>query len=285
MKKGAFPNRIEIELASACNLRCTYCPRKHMDNMTGMIDPDLFKKLIDEAACYPDLILVLHRRGESLMHPKFSEMCRYVKGKFKDIQLATNATLLDEDKSGAIIESVSFISFSIDTPDNFNRTRVPAKYADVESNILRFLKMNRGRVQTQVSMVRTQDTPEECPELFKSIWSGKVDRIRIYEEHSRDGRFGSLTKGRSGRMPCAMPNYEMLVYCDGKVGRCNHDWNGEPMGDAGANSLSEIWNNEKYAELRRQHAALEITDPVCKDCDSWYAEPGKQGTGEVVEDD
>ena len=75
-----FPKRIEIELASSCNLRCIYCPRHYVDNLNGFIDLDLFKKLISEIEKYPDTVLVLHRRGESLLHPEFKEIFNAVSG-------------------------------------------------------------------------------------------------------------------------------------------------------------------------------------------------------------
>lgn len=280
---GDFPRRIEMELASACNLRCVYCPRKHVEGLNGFMEYSLFKRLVDEIAAHPEVILVLHRRGETLLHPRFSEICRYIRGKFKEVQLATNATLLDETRSRAIIEAVSFISFSIDVPEVFNKTRIPARYDQVEESILSFLELNKGRVRTQVTMVKTPETPPENTGLFKEIWSGKVDRIRIYEEHSRDGKFGSLVAGRGGRKPCVMPSYEMLIYYDGKTGRCNHDWDGVPLGSVIHSTIKEIWHCPQYEDLRSQHESLDIRDEVCKNCDSWYAEINRQGTGETIE--
>ena len=208
-----------------------------------------------------------------------------VKGKFKEIQLATNATLLNESRSKSIIESVHFLSFSIDTPRLYEKTRQPAKYKTVEDNINRFLEMNRSLgnpVKTQVSMVKTKEVLEDDVEIFKRMWIKKVDRVRIYDEHSANGKFGSLSSKRPTRKPCIMPFYEMLIYCDGKIGRCNHDWDGEPIGDLNHNSIHEIWHGKKYQKLRRQHKTLNIKDSVCASCDSWYPEEGIQGTGEVI---
>jgi len=281
-RAGEFPQRIEIELVSACNLQCTFCPRRFINKAGGFISPVLFKKLIDEIAEYPETILVLHRRGESLLHPDFIDFCSYIKGKFRQIQLATNATLLNERISEAIIDTMSFISFSIDLPEVFERSRIPAQYKDVESKILQFLALNSGRVHTQVSMVKTAHTPCEDPEKFKQLWRGKVNRIRIYEEHSRDGRFGSLARDRGKRMPCAMPFYEILVYDDGEVGRCNHDWNGASMGNLNFTTIKDLWKSTAYLELRKEHQSLEIRDQVCRDCDSWYPQQGEQLTGETI---
>ena len=80
-----------------------------------------------------------------------------------------------------------------------------------------------------------------------------------------------------------MPFYEILIYDDGTVGRCNHDWKGEPMGDIKTKTIKEIWNNENYKNLRNQHIYMSIKDNVCKNCDSWYPEIGKQDTGSVYE--
>jgi radical SAM protein with 4Fe4S-binding SPASM domain len=283
MRLPDFPRRLEIELASGCNLRCVYCPRRYLKGLNGFMDIGLFKKIIDQASAYPETVIVLHRRGESFLHPKFTEILDYAAGKFKEIQLATNATLLDKDKFECIVNALDFISFSLDTPVSYNKTRVPAKYEDVERKILDFLTFNKGRVKTQASMVKTQQIPVSETESFKKIWSPRVDRVRIYEEHSLEGVFGAIRNPRKDRKPCVMPFYEFLIYEDGKVGRCNHDWSGEPMGDLNKNTITEVWMNEKFEVLRSEQSVLKINDPVCAKCDSWYPEIGKQDTGEVVE--
>ena len=278
-----FPKRLEIELVSDCNLKCTYCPRHYVNDLTGYMDLELYKKIIDESEQYKDMIFVLHRRGESMLHPKFNEMLNYISGKFKEVQMATNATKLTEDKFESIVSGLDFLSFSLDTPKRFNKTRVPANYERTEEKILKFLNFNKGRVKTQASMVKTIDTTDDMCDEFTAIWTNRVDRVRIYEEHSVNGEFGSLTNPRANRKPCVMPIYEMLVYDTGVVARCNHDWDSDGMGDVTKNTLSEIWNNHKYVDLRKQHLSQQLTDPVCSKCDSWYAQVGNQGTGKVIE--
>ena len=282
-KATDFPQRLEVELVSDCNLRCVYCPRHYVNNLKGYMNFELFKKIIDEAKVYRDMIFVLHRRGESMLHPQFNKMLDYISGKFKEVQMATNATVLSKDKFSSIVKALNFLSFSLDTPERFNQTRVPAKYEKVEKNILDFLEFNQGRVKTQASMVKTAQTTEEMVEEFISIWKDRVDRVRIYEEHSSDGNFGSLKNPRAERKPCVMPIYEMLIYDNGKVARCNHDWDSDGMGDVNKNSIKEIWHNQKYEDLRKQHLRLKLTDPICSKCDSWYPEIGNQATGKVIE--
>lgn len=281
-----FPKRIEIELSASCNLACTYCPRHYVGGLNGFMDLTLFKRLIDEAAKHPETILVLHRRGESLLHPEFKRMMAYIRGKFNTVQLATNGTLLNKDNANAIIGAVTFLSFSIDTPRMFNQTRVPANYDSVKANILQFLEINAIKgypVQTQVSMVKTDKTTPEAVRAFEQEWIGRVNRVRVYERHSEDGNFGSLKAKRTQRKPCTMPFYEMLIFYDGKIGRCNHDWNGTPLDSIVDVRIEDMWHSDRYNQFRNEHETMKIKDPVCISCDSWYPEQGVQGTGRVLE--
>lgn len=277
-----FPLRIEIELSCVCNLTCSYCPRRYVDDLSGFMDPVLFKQLIDEISNYKDRVIVLHRRGESLLHPDFEELLYYCKGKHKEVQIATNGTIMTDSKLEAMVATLSFVSFSIDLPERIKDTR-GVDYEIVAANIEKFLERNNGRVETQVSMVKDSDVTDAQINQFTNLWKGKVDRIRVYEEHSNDGDYGSLKRDRGERQPCIMPFYEMLVFCDGKVGRCNHDWDGEPIGDVNKDTLLNIWHSAGLQDLRRQHETLTITDETCKNCDSWYPAEKNQGTGIVAE--
>lgn len=281
MNVSPFPLRVEIELSSVCNLRCVYCPRRYVPDLDRFQDTALFKRLIDEITQRGTRAIVLHRRGESLMHPDFAQLLEYCRGKFDEVQMATNATLMTREKIEAMVNTLTFVSFSIDLPERLHRTR-GADYSLVERNIDGFLEFNRN-TRTQVSMVRTPDVTDEDVARFTDIWKDKVDRVRAYEEHSRDGAFGSLGRRRPDRKPCVKPFTETVVLSTGHVVRCNHDWNGPSLGDVNAASLAEVWEGEIYANLRRQHEALEFTDETCAACDSWYPELGVQGTGDVWE--
>lgn len=283
MPAPSFPSRVEIELSSACNLHCTYCPRQYLPPLGQYLDMTLWEKLLAELTLHPDTILTLHRRGESLLHPQLEAIMDGVAGRFAEVQLATNGTLLTEEKYASLVRGLTFLSFSLDTPERFNATRRGADYAAVERNILGFLEYNKGQVRTQVSMVRTDDVLDEQYQAFIDIWQPRVDRVRVYEEHSRDGVFGAMRERRSPRQPCTMPFYEILVYADGSVGRCNHDWDGPRLGDLNTHNIASIWHGPQLTELRRQHQSLNITDPVCKGCDAWYPFMGIQNTGKVVE--
>lgn len=215
------------------------------------------------------------------MHPEFMRMLELAKGKFKEVQLATNAALMDKRMAHVIAECVDFLSFSLELPERYPRYR-KLDYSTVLKNIKYFLSIN-SKTTTQVSIVKTDDITKDDISRFKAQWIDKVDRVRIYEEHSRDGRFGSLENTRGNRKPCMKPFNDILIFWDGNVGRCNHDWGEETLGSVIDNSIEKIWHGQVYNGLRKQHLDLSITDKVCKDCDSWYEHLGICEVGEAYE--
>jgi len=254
-----------------------------MEYPIGFMDMALYTKLIDEIAAYPDRTLVLFRRGEALLHPEFTGMLNYVKGKFKDIQLATNASLMDKALARNIADCVTFVSFSLELPERYQRYR-QLDYATVLKNVDYFLSVNKN-AKTQVSIVKTDDTSPEDIERFREQWLNKVERVRVYEEHSGDGRFGSLKGPSRSRKPCLKPFNELLIFWDGKIGRCNHDWGEAPLDSVADKSIKEVWQSRAYQDLRKQHSDLNIADEVCKNCDSWYEHTGECEIGQVYEKD
>jgi len=55
------------------------------------------------------------------------------------------------------------------------------------------------------------------------------------------------------------------------------------MGNANTNTLVDIWEGDKYRALRFEQLSLDLKDSICSNCDSWYPEIGRQGTGEAYE--
>jgi len=284
-KQFSFPLRVTVELTNHCNLDCPICPRQYLvkrpDYKEGFMDKELYQKIIDEMAEYPNVALVPFFRGESLLHPEFIKMLAYAKEKgIKPIQLATNATLLNEKTSRNLLDlEIDFISFSLDASgkESYEKIRVGANYEKVMENIENFLveKQERGlkRPAVQVSVVKTEATKEKIPR-FISFWLKKVERVRVYEEHSTNRKFGSLKNSpdlKEERKPCLKPLSDIVIYWDGDVALCNHDWNRkEPFGNIRKESIRNVWNGKNYNEIRkRQFENRAEEDPTCKGCDHW----------------
>jgi hypothetical protein len=209
-------------------------------------------------------------------------MLAYARDKVREIILTTNATLMPPRVATAMAETLDFIHFSLAVPSKYAEHR-GGDYEVTKRNIEYFLSINK-RARTQVSMVATADTTEADRQLFITLWKDRVDRIRIYEQHSQDGQFGSLDARKAiQRQPCCKPFTDMVIMWNGHVARCNHDWDGPAMGDATTATIAELWHNLTYRDLREQHLALKICDTVCKHCNSWQTNPISSDLGVTVE--
>ena len=138
--------------------------------------------------------------------------------------------------------------------------------------------------EIQVSAVETATTRAEIP-AFVAHWKGRVDRVRIYPEHSQGGVFGALpsTVGDFGpRRPCKKPLTDLVVTCDGQAALCNQDWERKtPLGDLNRQTIAEVWAGEALEQVRRLHReGREEEDPSCRGCAHWaqyYVEGGILG--------
>jgi MoaA/NifB/PqqE/SkfB family radical SAM enzyme len=279
-----FPNRVTVELTNRCNLRCAMCPRKFMESEQGFMSPNLFCKIVDEMVKHSDIALVPFFRGEPLLHPDFINMMAYAKRHgIAPVQLTTNGLLLSENLSREIIElQLDFLSISVDSiePAVYKKIRRGSDLGSVIKNVESLCEMKTrcgaDKPELQVSMVRTSNNSEGLS-AFVAFWLARVDRVRVYEEHSSNGNFGALTKDEAkkdvnGRLPCMKPFTDMVIYWNGFAALCNHDWDRQaPLGDASNSTLSEIWNGLLYRKQREAQMGNRPLDIVCAGCDHWKA--------------
>ena len=95
----------------------------------GTMESDLFKDIIDEAKNNIEFIS-LASKGEPLVNPQFEKMIKYTDGKFLNLKINTNASLLNEKKCHSILSSgVKTLVFSADVADEklYSKLRVNGK--------------------------------------------------------------------------------------------------------------------------------------------------------------
>lgn len=267
------------------------CPRQRIEKVSGMMDLNLYKKIISEVKNYLPVTFVPFFRGESLLHPNFLEIIKIAKDAgLGPIQFTTNAMLLDREISeGLITIGLDFISFSLDVlgKEAYEATRINGNYEKVIDNIETFLKLKKKKKskipEVQISTVETEATKNHIHD-FVSYWRRKVDRVRIYPEHSSNGEFGSLKERYNSskfdkRLPCKKVFTDMVIYWNGDAAVCNHDWDRkEHIGNVAKSTIKEIWHSDKYNQIRQMHIKGDLSgDPACKGCDHWimYYIPGR----------
>ena len=116
-----LPSRLYIECTAACNISCTEACCAPETGITrtrqaGMLDFDLFRRVVDEAG--PSLVRIdFFNYGEAFLHKRAIEMCEYIKTHFPQIYLytSTNGLALTEAQARRLVHSgIDEVTFSID---------------------------------------------------------------------------------------------------------------------------------------------------------------------------
>lgn len=265
-----FPVHLGIEPTNACNLNCVFCARHNSDYTFGYMDFELYKKIIDEGSKHSLRSVKLVRGGESLLHPKFSDMIRYAREKgIIDIMFNTNGTLLTDEKSLEIINAKpDLIIFSVDAPDKkiYEEQRVGSNYEQVEKNIKRFIELKNKiypKIRTRAHMVYTNETESLAPKHIVR-WKDIIDEVTVnkaveYSEAPKNMQF-----------KCRTPFRRLDITWDGKVFVCDPDFDPKQkllLGNANEQTIYDLWHSPKINHLRdifRRNSPQEA-DP-CKYC-------------------
>ena len=129
---GDLPTRLYVECTAACNLSCLdacCAPETGITRtrQSGMLDFDLFRRVVDEAG--PSLVRIdFFNYGETFLHKRAVEMCEYIKQHYPHIYLytSTNGLAFRGDAISRLAASgIDEVTFSIDgaTQDSYARYR------------------------------------------------------------------------------------------------------------------------------------------------------------------
>lgn len=282
-----------IELTNACPMHCIACPRPTaMTRSVGFMEIDFFKKIIDEllAAWSPatppkDYRIAMFDWGESLLHPKFDEAMRYIRENGLSCYISCNPLLLTEERAQRLFAAepaeVWMMMDGIDDESFFRTRGVKNAYADSLKNAIRAFEIkNAVSPRTDLQIIAI-----EFP-AFTDI----TDRIEKYwrEEHGIHivrrlyAPYGDLNDGLPDKPKddvyfcriCRYPWRDLAVLWDGTVTPCCIDYDSlYPLGNLKEKSLIEIWNGESMRALRAELRSGNVTNPLCRRCQSTYRRP------------
>jgi hypothetical protein len=265
-----LPEIVQIESTNICNARCVFCPRDEMHRKQGVMEMDLYRRLVDECRALGIGHVRLHNYGESFIDRQLIEKIRYAKSiGIPEVGLISNGSLIGEEAARGVVEAgLDAINISVDAAgkETFERTRVGLKYDRVIGNIEGLLRarteLGRARPKLILSFVRRDDSDEE--RAFIAEWRAKADKIHVTDLHNWAG---TLHARSTVTFPCYRPWLTFTVLWDGRVALCCADFDGKiVLGDARTSTIADIWNAEPYRRARRAH--LEAGGPaICRTCD------------------
>lgn len=265
-----LPDIVQIESTNLCNAKCVFCPRDEMHRRQGVMEFDLFRKIVDECAALGITHVRVHNYGEPFLDKQLVEKVRYAKSKgIAEVGMISNGSLITEEIARGMVEAgLDAINISVDAAgkDVFERTRLNLDYDTVIGNVRNLVRiraeLGRKRPRLILSFVRQDNSADE--QAFIQEWSKVADKIHITDLHNWAG---TLHGQSDVRYPCYRLWQTFTVLWDGRVSLCCADFDGRNvLGDLRTSSIKEVWNSKPYRAVRRQH--LESGGPeICRSCD------------------
>ena len=233
-----YPPYLQIEPSSICNFRCVFCFETDTtftdkaNGFMGQMTLDFCEDIVP--------------------------MLEYTQGKFLNLKLNTNASILDEEKCHAILSGgVKTIVFSADAAEEplYSKFRVNGKLSVILKNIELFQKIRETHysdlsVITRVSGVKFSD--EQDMDSMQKVWGGLVDQVAFVEYNPWENVYNQAANGLE--KPCSDLWRRMFVWWDGKVNPCDVDYKSTlSVGSIKNQRLDELWQSSIYDETRKKH--------------------------------
>jgi radical SAM protein with 4Fe4S-binding SPASM domain len=203
-----LPAHLQLEVTSACNLRCTMCLvryRPPVNKLAGAMPLELFHRIVADV---PTLRrLTLQGLGEPLLSPYLMDMVRHAAHRGIAVGFNSNATLLTNRRAEELIRAgLSWLHVSLDgaTAGTYERVRDGADFRTAVANLAGLVRARRAAGSSlpsiQVVFVAMRDNVGELPELVRLLARVGVDELHVqnlshtFSDADPAGRYGEIRR-------------------------------------------------------------------------------------------
>ncbi len=274
-----LPERVLLDLATRCNLRCPMCPvwgspdNEAIDSVVGVMDLEASRRLLDEIAVAKPLVQP-NLYAEPLLAPNLRERLLEMKTRGMAVAMNTNGLTLTDDLAKFFVDiKVNAVLFSIDsvTKETLKKIRGIDKLEKVEAAVFRLMKIRGEQDYPRVGVSFTiQDGNRHEVDAFVARWVGVVDVVRTGLVFL-NGRFPDMATPAK-RIPCPAVYTTLPVHNDGTVTVCCLDgFKATNMGNVFKDGgVKAVWHGEEFAKVRYYHETGQYDKvPFCKNCNGW----------------
>jgi len=271
--------QLQLETTNRCQARCLFCTHPTMTRPQGVMDWDLYLKILDDAVQIPLIDQVtLTGLGETLLDPLLLKRVQAVRSRWAAIHLDlyTNGSLLTEALIDDLLAerlTVLYVSLNAVRPEqreaimglkDYDRVVDRIRYAGRRAAEL------GGKTRVVVLAISDKGLMEiDDPNQFLELWGGPSNQGGAAYLHLEGNWAGHLWPMRiPPTQSCARALTQIMVLWDGRVALCCQDGHGEEiLGDLKTQSLREIYNGGRALEVRTAHAEGRRRDiALCANC-------------------
>ncbi len=259
-----YPPYLQIEPTSICNYRCVFCYQtdslfsNKKSGFMGTMNMETYKNIVDQIEGNVHF-LSLASRGEPLICKDLPEMLDYSVGKFLNLKINTNASILTEALCHTLLNgAVRTVVFSADAAEEplYSRMRVNGSLERVLRNIelfqnIRETQYAQTKLITRVSGVLF-DQEKQSMESMQNLWGNLVDQVSFVSYNPWENIYES--KPNNIQTPCSDLWRRMFVWYDGTVNPCDSDYRSTlKIGSVLENPVKTLWHSSRYESLRATH--------------------------------
>jgi MoaA/NifB/PqqE/SkfB family radical SAM enzyme len=287
--KKLIPKQIDLEVTSACNLKCKGCLVNSQHHRAKHMDTEFYKSVIDRVIkenFYT--VMVPWLEGEPLLHPEYDEILKYTSRADIPYYVTTNGTIWDEEVFNHILSPKSScyqLIFSLDglwDTKTIETARPGTNRKKVKEVINKFIRLKRKANRSNFDLCikicdRGQDYEEIENYIYYWLETKGVDFVCL-------GKILDKKNEKSMRYyPCQYSDNNFLVVkADRRAVYCAYN---EEMTESHDNTvkildyvtpLLEFYNSEPFTTFRKNQREG-IFHPVCQHCAFPYTGTGLRG--------
>ncbi len=266
---------ISIETTNLCPAHCTICPREQLTQKLGIMDFDLFKKIINDATQYDIASVDTCGFGEPFTDKLFFKRCQYIREKLPKAKIfvSSNCFLMTPDIYDDVIKYTDILKISVYgvTKNTYEKAHQGSlKFEKTYSNILGFLEKIKGlkkRPHT-IGLITVTDINRHEMNNWIKFWKPKLDEVYAWLPHNYSGARNYRTIDYTKQESCGRQLYgPPFIHVDGLVSMCCFDFNKKLIiGDMKTQTLYEIFHSEAYQKLKRAHQTKNFKGYLCYNC-------------------
>lgn len=208
-------------------------------------------------------VIQLHGYGDPLLDRNMGEYVKILKERGFSTYFSCNPANIDMERTMEMVDNgLDYIKYSIESVDDQVHKEVRGEASNFSvsyqkiKEVLEYKKKTGGKTTIVITMLDlNRRSQREDYERLLSAFEGLDVYIYLKSEDCqwyRKQYHG--TKSVHWSEYCKHPWMSMTIKSNGEAAMCMEDFNNEIiLGDAGKESLVEIWNGEKYKAFRKEH--------------------------------
>lgn len=303
----SIPLNVDIELASACNAKCSFCLYGDQDWRKAMEEKDwdgkpkrriLPKKMafqiINECVELGVPALKMNFRGESVIHPDYSEILDYAASlpphkcschifgqhpgrpdkAFHEILVNTNGNAPESSIDGLMAATKVMVSLDSMDPEIYPKVRVGLSLEKAQATIDELVR--RWHPNLWVRRVVCKDNQhEDFIGAVKRRWPKGVkvsEHFAFDRNHYRNEAVHDEDFRNWERTYCGYPSQRVVIETSGRYVPCCIAWEGEfDAGKWPELSIKDYWASEFRRNLVSELRHGIFKNDKCKNCTSFMS--------------